>query len=779
MARLNPRALALAVLSALALFHAREAVFEGRAFYVRDLHLQWYGQIESFVRVLHAGSWPLWDPWVSFGQPMLANPNTQVLYPPTWLNLLMRPWTYYTLYLVGHMVLAGFGMWRLSQRLGASSSGALLAAALFVSSGPFLSLGNLWNHLAGAAWLPWTLLATQAALQAPSLRLAAGLGATLALAVLAGSPDFAVLNGLAAGAFFLGRLIGPWDVEARRRLLTGLAALVFALGLAAAQILPSAELAGRAERFSQSPEEQAYWSLHPMSLAQAIVPVGWADLPFSPAWSQALHEGREPYLFSLFVGLPALALALSSIGHRPRREPLILWTILVAGVLFALGRHTPLHGLVLALLPPLAVVRFPAKAAVLAVCALCLLAALGIEALGRARGAGEPPQRLALVLTSILSLASLGAAASVWLAPAWVQGALLAPGSTAPGALRPLLTALALAAVSGAATVVLVTRANGVAALGLMLLAVLPPAWRHRSLNPTAPLELFTTRPAVLDALRLSPDQRVFVYDYLATPGRARARLGREAPYVVPSSGPWLAALGQRLYLLPPAGAAFGVRDSFGRDLLGIQPTPLARLNARALLSDETPAFARLLRAGAVGQVVALHDLGPDFRLERTLHGPFLEDLRVFAVPDPLPRALVVGGARVNRQPLLTLEDPAFDPRLEVVLAEGPERRPEPGFVGSVRTLEERPDRLRLATRASSEGWLLLMDSHDPGWLATLDGSKATLRAANVAFRGVPVPAGDHEVKLVYRPPAVLRGLLASAVFGLLALGAARRTRRS
>ena len=40
----------------------REAVFEGRTFFLRDLHLQWLGQAESFVQAVGSGAWPLWDP---------------------------------------------------------------------------------------------------------------------------------------------------------------------------------------------------------------------------------------------------------------------------------------------------------------------------------------------------------------------------------------------------------------------------------------------------------------------------------------------------------------------------------------------------------------------------------------------------------------------------------------------------------------------------------------------------------------------------------------------
>lgn len=62
-----------------------EVLFGGGVFYRRDVHLVWHRQVESFVRAIAQGSWPLWDPGPALGQPLLADPSAQVLYPFTWL----------------------------------------------------------------------------------------------------------------------------------------------------------------------------------------------------------------------------------------------------------------------------------------------------------------------------------------------------------------------------------------------------------------------------------------------------------------------------------------------------------------------------------------------------------------------------------------------------------------------------------------------------------------------------------------------------------------------
>src|SRR5687767_15062092 len=106
----------------------------------------WYSQVHAFFRAVTSGSWPLWDPCTSFGVPLLANPNTQVLYPFTWLHLLFMPWTVYTVYVVLHLVLSALGMMRLGERLGLSRAAAFLAATLWVTGGTLLSLISMWNH---------------------------------------------------------------------------------------------------------------------------------------------------------------------------------------------------------------------------------------------------------------------------------------------------------------------------------------------------------------------------------------------------------------------------------------------------------------------------------------------------------------------------------------------------------------------------------------------------------------------------------------------------------
>ncbi len=74
--------------------------------------------------------------------------------------------------------------------------------------------------------------------------------------------------------------------------------------------------------------------------------------------------------------------------------------------------------------------------------------------------------------------------------------------------------------------------------------------------------------------------------------------------------------------------------------------------------------------------------------------------------------------------------------------------------------------------------YVVFVQEYAPGWQAEVDGRPAPVHTANMLFRAIVVPEGDHTVVLRYRPPAVIWGLAASAV-SLVALGVMIvRTRR-
>jgi len=738
------RLLLLCGLFALALFHMREAVFEGRVYFERDIHLQWHGQMESFVHAVAEGSWPTWDPWVGFGQPLLANPNNQVLYPPTWLNLLMVPETYYKLYLLAHLVLGGLGMARLARRLGGDGTGALVAGGAYLLSGPFLSLGNAWNHLAGAAILPWIVLGADRLADAPSLRRAAALGAVLAAALLAGSPDFMLLA-LPAAAGLAAWRARRRGVPAPRLVAPGAVALGLGALLSAAQMLPAMELVSRSARAALASAERDHWSLHPLAAVQALIPTTLQAAAIPSEWRELLFEGREPYLFSIYLGLPTLVLAGLGCRRAPGFPRLLLLAVAAFGLLWALGRFTPFHGLLAALVPPLGMLRFPVKGALLVAFAAALLAGRGAQRLQE-----ERPGRLFRL--ALLALAAGGVGAGVLLnrEPDWSSFAF--PSFLAAGLL--LMVGLLLALRN--------PRARTAALAGLALADL---SFVHRHLNPTAPADFYRDRPAVIGDVAPDETGRFLVLDYSAHPDWAPRYLGRTRAFVVaarPGARHWWAgAMGLRLYPVAPILSGWRVPGSYSRDLLGLLPPPLVAMNDALVGTFPGPAFVRLLEAGGVSRLATLHDVdAAGLRPLRRVRGPFFEDIRVYAVPGARPRAFLAA-------------DAAPPASLEALLGARPDATPR----GSARIASFRSDRVRLEVEAEAPSRVVLLDAWDPGWRATLDGVPVPVEIAELAFRGVRVPAGRHAVEMRYAPRSLPVGLALSALGLALAVTAGRSRR--
>lgn len=773
-------ALAAAVAAAAWLFH--EALSGRVVLFERDVHLYWHPHLLALRRALSGGAWPVWNPYVSFGQPLLANPATQVCYPPTILALFLDPSTCYVLYVVGHLVFAALGAWAAARQLGLRSPAATAAALFWMLSGPLVSMANLWHHLAGASWLPWVFLAAERALERPGGRRAVLWGGVVAAQVLAGSADMLLLGALMAFLQLVSCLDWrrPLAVGNHRVLATAAGAVAVAVGLSAVLWLPVVDQARGSARRDLPGGLSGYWSLPPALLAQAAVPAFLDPLPLQTGTRAALYEGRDAFFASVYLGLPVLGLAAAGLLAGRGRTRVVLASAVLLALALALGRHTPVHGLLSDILPPLRSLRYPVKATALAALAAALLAGLGLEGWSRL----ERRRRLIVVAALALTAATLLAGAWQGHAPGPWVAALLERSPEGPpysAILAPVARQLAATGLVGLATALGLGLGRRRWALAAAALAVLDLLHAHRALHATADRRLLSETPPLVAALRPLAPQRLYVYEYWSW--EARRRLGRDHAVVVTEG--WLArfpsvwtalAAAERVYLLPPLASGHGLRGSFDRDMLGLYPAPLDLLVRSLKASEGTALHLRLLRMAGVSHVVSLHTegLGP---LEPVLEiaGVTPEPIRLLRVPDPAPRCSVVGTTvqADGRDAITRLAEEGHDPAFAAVLADAAPRAAPPGFHGDCRVTSERADHLRLEAQLSHPGVLVLADAHDPGWRVKVDGAPAPLRRANLAFRGVELAAGRHVVEMDYRPTTIPVGLGASLVTALGCLLAA------
>jgi hypothetical protein len=155
-------------------------------------------------------------------------------------------------------------------------------------------------------------------------------------------------------------------------------------------------------------------------------------------------------------------------------------------------------------------------------------------------------------------------------------------------------------------------------------------------------------------------------------------------------------------------------------------------------------------------------------------------DIKIYENLDVLPRAFFVPRAVTvpdDAAALALMQSSDFDPRSVVVLERespvtalaGEAGSHNVGAGASVRVYE--PERVVVDVSAPAAGWLFLSDAWYPDWQATVDGRPAPVEKADVLFRAVPVPAGEHVVEFVYRSSAFLCGaVISGAALGGLVL---------
>ncbi len=167
----------------------------------------------------------------------------------------------------------------------------------------------------------------------------------------------------------------------------------------------------------------------------------------------------------------------------------------------------------------------------------------------------------------------------------------------------------------------------------------------------------------------------------------------------------------------------------------------------------------------------------------RFVEAPEVPGHHIYENTEVLPRFFLVG--RVRRagemaEAVKILHSAEFDPRNEAVV-EGDFEFADSldAGAGDVRVVEYSPRRVVLETDSPAPAFLVTSENHYPGWNASIDGEKRPLYYTNVSFRGLPVPAGRHEIEMHFDPPILKYSggisLLTWGVFALLAI----RSRRS
>lgn len=668
----------------------------------------------------HHHHFPLWDPYLWAGLPMLGQAQPGAAYPLNWIlfslplshgKISMDSLRWY--FVVVHWMAAVF-CYLLCRDLGRSRAASVLGGCIF-SFSAYMGTADWPQMINGVVWAPLVFLFQIRALEGRRpVANSIFSGACLGMAWLSGHHQIPLFTMLAWGGVWLYHLLRAGRAGARMALYPAVGT-AFAVSVGALQILPAYEYGRHAVRWVSAPmpvhwNETVPYFVHarfalPLNNLFSIVFPGFA--------AQA-----DPY-----VGAAALALALLAIACCWREKWVPLWGALALfALVYALGGHSVFQGLLYGAVPMVEKARVASAAVFLFGLGVAVLASWTMDRLPAAAGtqwARRAPAILAIFAATAFTLVFgvfLGRALSF----SFDDRILVAP-----------LAALLMAGLLRGWTSGNLSR-NQAAALAVMLVVF--------ELGNNAGYMLADRS----DAARMSWTHKMYGNADVAEFLRARQQAGAFRIETDGDEVPYDWSEWNGLYALKGFTASmtdnlyrFGTHTRQFRALAGVR----YRLGRTPEFPDQREIFS-----GASG-------------------------LKVYETPGVFPMAWVVHAtARAASADEIeqTIENRLDELRTKaLLLGDGPKVAACAGDGEAAEVERLAGGGASVQVKLNCDGMLLMSDIEYPGWKAEVDGRAAEIYEADGFLRGVPVPAGTHRVVFRYRPGSAYAGAALTLAGGL------------
>jgi hypothetical protein len=748
-----------------------------------DSKNHFYPMFRFLADSLQSGEIPLWNPYHFGGHPSAADPQSLLFTPSLFLFALIAPqasMASFDGWIMLHLVAGGLGMMGLARRRGWGPAAAVLTALIYMLGGSAASRLQHTGMIVSYAYFPLALWAFDVLMERRGFGRAVLFGVIAALmAIGRDQVAFLFCAVLAVRLIFLTLRSGRPLSFLRER--TGILAIAALTG-AAILIVPSLltmQFLGSSNRPGIPYGVAAAGSLAPVNFLTILAPNVFGSLNHAyDYWGPGYETMAEAdwtdravnYLF--FGTLPALLILWHGMagGRLLARDMRFTLLVICAAALYAVGRYTPIFGLIFDAIPGVSLYRRPADATFILNVGFALASGYLLH---RYIEAGLP--RPFLRLPPPLARALIGVAIVL---PAALIGLGLA-FSERGGHVFASLQAIACAVLIGAAGAALLVfgdmRRRRFAAAALLVAATGGElVWRNAasSLNaePSSRYSVYgqmnPTESAGLAALR----------DDMARTGRG------DYPRVeiLGLNGAWQNAsmvlklqntLGYNPLRISDYERAVGPGENAGDPNLRHFPGTFRGYRCRlaSLLGLEYIVLDRPL--------VRLPRQFPKPQATQIYAG---DHLYVYRLGRVAPRAYFATHVKPvdNEAAIQSHQLPDFD-RTRGALADQEtmghltpdlltDNAADPA-TGKVTIASYSNNRVRLDVSADRDGLLVLHDLYYPGWEATVDGVSMPVVKANILFRGVEVAAGSHVVEFRFRPFSASN--LVAAASGLLHRG--------
>lgn len=733
-----------AVLCALIFATFPQVLLGSHTFFHNDFAGFGYPLAHYFRERFWQGELPLWNPLNNCGLPFLAQWNTLTLYPLSLFYLVFPLSWSLGVFCLGHLWLAGLGMYLLAHRWTGNRLAAAVAGVAFAFNG--LTWHTLmWpNNIAALGWLPWVVLTVERAwLEGGRRTTPAALAG--AMQMLAGAPEILLLTW-----FFLTALGVTHCIRGARspRLLLARFVLVVLLvaGLSAAQLVPFFELFAHSQRTLEFGNNN--WAMPGTGWANFLVPLFHTHV----SHHEVYYQYDQYWTSSYYTGIGALALALLGTWRSREKRVWLLAGLAGLSLILALGDAGHLQPWLRRIIPPVGFARFPVKFVMLAIFIIPLLAAYAVsryQSLAPAERTRE--QRHVL----ILGLSLLGLIAMV----VWFAWRYPMPRDDWPLTWQNAATRSAF----------------------LVLILCLVVSLHHLAQRRSQLLIHLMLLPALwLDVLTHAPNLTPTVERHVYQPGLMRAVLKMDP---IPRHGESRAMVSaESLYSLYYLSVSSPENDCLCRRMA---------LHGVCNLLDDLPKVDGFysLYPRETDEVISQLYFSTNIDLPRL--ADFLGVSQITAPGKPfdwIPRGshfpLVTAGQKPifveATNALEAVRSRDFAPREVVYLSTEAQAHITATNRTEVKVVPKRylAERIELDITAERPALVVIAQTYYPPWRALVDGARAQLWRANYAFQALEVPAGTHRVSLVYEDSCFRFGALVSAATLLSCLVVWFRSRR-
>lgn len=675
-------------------------------------------RLQFQMKEIQAGRFPLWDPHIWSGQPLIGQTQPGPLFP---LNLIffetpMRDgylkFSQLNFYWAGIHFLAALFAYLLLRDLGLSQASGVMGGVVFAFGGFVGSVAWL-DVVNGGIWAPLVMLFVWRALRGlrPWANGAMG-GLVLGVAWLSGHHEIPILLSLMTA--------GCWAWRLRHdRTLIGPGTLFFVVTflIGAVQTLPTFEF-GRLSLRWVGIEHVVGWGDKIPYRVHTIysLPVKGLLATFLPSFGTFADA-------SPFIGCVATALALFAIAAR-WSDPMVKMSTAIAAVtvVYALGAFGPLQGAMYAVLPIVDKARIPSRATLVLNFALAVLAAYGLETILRESGSAALRTMRRILISFGLAVVGVAVTATIFKPDiddrTFLAGAVCVAGfALLTGWQRGALSRITVFA--GLLVLVLTELTNGA------------PALYSDSTKPDGNRFLKTLT------------QHADVVAYLRSLKEGPLRVNVDDQAIGANFGDWHDIDMMYGYV---AGVSANV---FAHEM----HTP----RTQELFSITHFLSTKAERAGQ----------------QEVFRGK--DGVNVYRNPNVLPRVRIVHEARsvLDASWLrVGVQNPEVDLSKTALLIGKPPVLQSCAGEEQARIAARTTDWLRIEVTAACRGLVVLAETMYPGWEATVDGRPVEMWEAYGAMRSVVVDAGNHVVEMKFRPHSVYWGAALSVLGVVLACGA-------